>query len=384
MSLYRIVLLTVLTHIAYTGSRVAVSLYALALGASAFTIGIALALYSALPVFFSLRAGRWIDRIGPRRPMLIATALVTMGSILPGVFATLAPLFATAMLVGSMFMLLHIAATQMVGMHAAHAGKGDEGASRTRSFSTFSMGLSISGFLGPVIAGYAIDAFGYSRTFLVMAAFPAIGFAILAMTRSATPRRAPGSAATSSRHLSDLIGTPRLRAVFASSAMLSTAWDLFTFAVPLYAAGLGLHASTVGNIVGTFAVATFAVRVVLPRLVSRVSEWRILTVVFVVAGVAYLLFPLSRTALPLYALAFVLGLFLGTSQPMVLSLIFSHTPPERAAEAVGLRTTLVNASQTVMPLAFGAAGAALGMLPVFWLMAAIMAGASWMTAKQIR
>lgn len=381
MSLYRIVLLTVLTHIAYTGGRVTVSLYALKLGASAFTIGIALALYSALPMLFSVRAGRWIDRVGARRPMLIATALVTLGSLAPAASATLAPVFVTAMMVGSMFMLLHIAATQAVGAHAARSA---ESGDRTRSFSIFSMGLSVSGFTGPVIAGLAIDAFGFPHTFVLLAAFPAAGFVILAATRAAAPRRAPAQATVASRHLSDLIGTPRLRAVFASSALLSTAWDLFTFAVPLYAAGLGLPASTIGTIVGTFAVATFAVRVVLLRIVSRTSEWRILTAVFLVAAVAYALFPLGRTALPLYALAFVLGLFLGASQPMVLSLLFSHTPPERAAEAVGVRSTLVNASQTVMPLAFGAAGAALGMLPVFWLMAAVMAGASWLTAKQVR
>lgn len=388
MNLYRIVLLALLSHIAYTGSRIAVALYALALGASAFTVGFALALYSALPMLFSVQAGRWIDRIGPRRPMLAATALVALGTLTPMTSASLAPLFVTALAVGSTFMLLHIASTQMVGVHAA-GGAGKDGRNRdpsghrARSFSIFTMGLSISGFLGPVIAGFAIDALGFPRTFLVLAIFPATGFALLAASGGA-PRPREATHAAVARRLSDLLGTPRLRAVFASSALLSTGWDLFAFAVPLYGAGLGLPASTIGTIVGTFAVATFTVRVVLPRLLSRMSEWRILTAVFLVTAIAYLLFPLTRSVPLLYSLAFVLGLFLGTSQPMVLSLIFSHTPPERAAEAVGVRTTLVNASQTFMPLAFGATSAALGMLPVFWLMAAAMAGASWMTGRQIR
>jgi hypothetical protein len=35
---------------------------------------------------------------------------------------------------------------------------------------------------------------------------------------------------------------------------------------------------------------------------------------------------------------------------------------------------LINASQTVMPLVFGILGAALGMSPLFWAMAAALAG----------
>jgi MFS family permease len=71
-------------------------------------------------------------------------------------------------------------------------------------------------------------------------------------------------------------------------------------------------------------------------------------------------------------LMFLLGLGLGSPQPMVLTLLHESAPEGRAGEALGLRTTLINGSQTVMPLLFGAVGAALGMMPVFWTMSAAL------------
>jgi hypothetical protein len=59
---------------------------------------------------------------------------------------------------------------------------------------------------------------------------------------------------------------------------------------------------------------------------------------------------------------------------MMLTLLHESAPPGRAGEALGLRTTLINGSQTIMPLVFGAAGAVLGMVPVFWVMGAALLG----------
>ena len=46
--------------------------------------------------------------------------------------------------------------------------------------------------------------------------------------------------------------------------------------------------------------------------------------------------------------------------------------PERTGEAVGLRTAITSLGQTVLPLAFGAFGTALGMLPLFWSVASLL------------
>jgi predicted acyltransferase len=67
-----------------------------------------------------------------------------------------------------------------------------------------------------------------------------------------------------------------------------------------------------------------------------------------------------------------------------MALVYATAPAGRAGEAVGVRTVVLNASHTVFPLMFGALGAALGMLPVFWSMAAALAGGGWFANRRRR
>ncbi|HEY6894346.1 MAG TPA: MFS transporter, partial [Rhodanobacteraceae bacterium] len=93
----------VANHLVLTGSRVTVSLNALALGADAATVGGLMALFALFPMFFAIPCGRLADRIGVRAPMLVGSignaAGVLVATLLPGLPA----LFATAMLTGVSF-----------------------------------------------------------------------------------------------------------------------------------------------------------------------------------------------------------------------------------------------------------------------------------------
>jgi MFS family permease len=88
----------------------------------------------------------------------------------------------------------------------------------------------------------------------------------------------------------------------------------------------------------------------------------------------YATFPFVGRVPLLMALAFVLGLGLGVSQPMVMSLLYSAAPEGRVGEAVGLRTTILNFIQMAIPFLSGALGTALGVAPIFWTMAVVVAG----------
>jgi hypothetical protein len=70
-------------------------------------------------------------------------------------------------------------------------------------------------------------------------------------------------------------------------------------------------------------------------------------------------------ALPLAAIAFLLGLGLGCGQPVSLSLIYALTPRARTAEAAGVRVVVNNFMHFVIPLLFGSLGTVLGFFPVF-------------------
>jgi predicted MFS family arabinose efflux permease len=165
------------------------------------------------------------------------------------------------------------------------------------------------------------------------------------------------------------------------SGLLSMVWDLFSFVVPIHGSNIKLSPSTIGLILGAFGVAVFAVRLVMPLVIHRISEWKMLIGAMISTGIALFIFPLVNTVPVLIGLAFFLGAGLGGAQPMIMSLLYNKAPAGRGAEAIGIRTFLINISQTVIPLLFGALGAALGMTPVFWTMAVLLVGAGWFSRK---
>jgi len=58
--------------------------------------------------------------------------------------------------------------------------------------------------------------------------------------------------------------------------------------------------------------------------------------------------------------------------------------PLRSREAVGLRTSILNGSHTLIPLASGAVSAVAGMTPVFWMLAAFLLGGAWFARLRIK
>ncbi|HWC46023.1 MAG TPA: MFS transporter, partial [Casimicrobiaceae bacterium] len=165
--------LAVTNHLVLTGSRVAVPLDALSLGANAATVGGLMALFALLPMFLAIAAGRLADRAGVRQPMLAGSigmaASVLIATLLPGISA----LFATAMLSGVSFMLFQVAAQYATG----EMGTGER---RTHNFAMLALGLSTSSIAGPMVAGFAIDHIGFRATFALLAVLPLVPITVLA------------------------------------------------------------------------------------------------------------------------------------------------------------------------------------------------------------
>jgi predicted MFS family arabinose efflux permease len=360
-----IIILLVLDHIAFNGSRIAVSLNAIALNASAFTVGSLMAVYALLPALLSVSAGRWIDRIGINKPMLVGSVGVGLGVVMPFIIPGLVSLYVTAVLTGVSFMLINVSAYHAVGEMSAPED-------RAVNFSYVALGFSTSSFIAPMMSGIAIDQLGFRATFLILALFTLLPIA--ALTAQLLPAVKPREAHTlaPAGAVFDLLRDPNLRRLFIAMAVLTVAWDVYGFAIPIYGTKIGLSASEIGIVMGAFAAATFAVRLAMPFFVHRIQPWTMLAMSLGVAATSYAFVPFTQNVAVMMALMFLLGLGLGAPQPMILTLLHESAPAGRAGEALGLRTTMINTSQTVMPLIFGAAGAALGIAPLFWAMAAAL------------
>ena len=376
MEILYFVALNSLGHLGFVGCRMTTTLFALQLGASPALAGTVVAMFAVVPMLLSVSAGRLIDRIGPRRPVTLALSLLSGSALLPFLVPALPTLLVSSVLLGVGFMLLHIGMNSVIGAHGPPE-------SRAFNFSWLALSFSISGSTGPLVGGYAIQGLGHPAAFAVLAAFPAFALVLLLVRRKPLPRpqHVPG---TGERRLRDLFRSPGLRRTFIVSGMLATGWDLYGFLVPLYGTELGIAPARIGIIMATFAVATFVVRLALQVLIRRVRQWLLIAGSMALAGSSYVLFPFVSTAPLLTALSFVLGLGLGCSQPVIMSLLYEASPPGRQSETVGVRTTMINASQTFIPLASGALSVALGTAPLFWMLAATLFGGAWFARHRIR
>jgi MFS family permease len=376
-ALFRVILLTTLSHAGFVGARITVSLSALDQGGSTLTVGVLMALFAVIPMLLAVHAGRFMDRTGVFRPLAWASVLVAVGILMPFLMPGLTALYFASVVIGTSFMLQHLALNHAVGWI------GDP-ADRPVNFSWLALGYATSGTIGPLLAGFAIDLAGHRTAFLLLALPPIAAAALLFWRRPPLPPVHAAQAKDGAHSLADLVRDPRLRGAFLYSSLIAAGWDLYSFAIPVYGNERGLSASTIGVVMSSFALATFVVRLFMPHVARRLSEWAVICTALVVSGVAYALLPLVAQVPLLIAISFLLGLGLGCSQPMIMSLLYSASPPGRQGEVVGVRTTLMNASHTFLPLLFGAVGAAVGVGPVFWAMSGLLFSGSWFAGVRLR
>jgi MFS family permease len=355
------------------GSRVVASLLAIKLGASPFEVGMLISVYSVFPLLLGMYSGRIADRFGSRRPMLLGTIVVGAGLLLPFVLTTLPALYVSCMLIGTGFVFFNVANQTLGGALGTLS-------ERTHNFAILGLGYAAGHLVGPVLAGYSIDYLGHRYGYLIFALL-SLAPAVIFVFNTRFDIRAPQTTRPRGNTLA-LLRLPVLRRTVIISALITTGWDLYGFYVPIYGHSIGLSASTIGNILGVFAVATFIVRSVVARLTGRYGIEPVLGTAAFAAALMFIPFALIEYVPALFALSFGIGLALGCSQPLTLNLSYNASPEGRAGEVTGLRLTINNITHVTVPVASGALAAALGVAPVFWTSAALLVISGYLCRKR--
>jgi MFS family permease len=371
--MYLIAALSIAIHSGYIGGTVVISLLALEFGASQLLIGFIAALYALVPLLLGVYSGRLADTTGMRLPLLLGAILVGIAMLVGAIGHSLNALFATAVLVGAGFVFFNVSIQNLTGVH----GPAEQ---RVRNFSILSIGYSISTFIGPVVAGFAIDYAGHATAFIIYACFTLLPVVALAV-RPQFARIAPAGSKGEKRSALDLLRMPPVRRTIIMSGLIVAAWDLFGFYVPIYAHTAGLSASTIGVILGAYATAAFLPRFLMPAMLRRWRGDEVLFVAMLIGAAGFVVFPLFSTATPLIAVAAVIGLGLGCGQPLSMMMSYERSPAGRTGEVTGLRLTANNLARVVIPLVAGTIGGAFGTSPVFWANAVNLVGISWLLRR---
>ncbi|MDP2987570.1 MAG: MFS transporter [Hydrogenophaga sp.] len=360
--LARLIAAQICLHACMTGFRMAAPLMALREGYSPAAVGMLLALFALAPVFMALPAGRYADRRGLKKPVAMAVGVASVGAAIAVAFPVFGVLCVTALTCGAASGLAMIALQR-------HVGRLANGPTELKQvFSWMAIGPSISNFLGPFAAGVMIDSFGFRAAFLLLALLPSLAWIWVRHTVEHEPvalelRQSSGSSW-------NLLKDKGFRKLMLINWMLSSCWDVHTFLVPVLGHERGLSATVIGSILGAFALAATAIRVLMPWLAAHLRESVVIGSAMGATALLFAVYPLVHAAWAMAALSILLGLALGSVQPMIMSTLHQMTPHHRHGEALGLRAMAINGSSVVMPLLFGSVGALVGVGAVFWIVGA--------------
>ena len=349
-----------------TGMRMATPLMALRAGYSEAAVGVLLAMFALTQVFLALPAGRFVDRHGLRRPVWLSVLAGSFGAVLAAVFPIFPVLCLSALLTGGATGAAIIALQRHVGRMA------QDQAQLRQAFSWLAIGPAFSNFIGPLLCGLMIDHAGFQAAYALMAALPWVAWVWIRRVHDLPAVTAPDS----KPRAWDLLNDPMFRRLLFVNWFLSACWDVHTFVVPILGHERGLSASVIGAILGAFAMAATLIRLSLPWVAARLAEWQVIVGAMLVTAVLLAVYPLMLSGWSMGMCSVLLGLSLGSVQPMVMSTLHQITPAARHGEALGLRLMGINASSVLMPMVFGAAGAVIGVAGVFWCTAGAVAAGS--------
>ena len=358
-SLARLIAGHICLHACMAGMRMAAPLMALRQGFSPLAVGFLLALFALTQVFLALPAGRYADRHGLKRPVGFCVAAASLGAGLAVVFPVFGVLCLSALMTGGATGVASISLQRHVGRAAQNATE------LKKVFSWLAIGPALSNFVGPLTAGLLIDHSGFRSAFLFLACLPLATWFWVRRTVELTPVVVvPG--ASGPKKAWDLLREPMMRRLMLVNWLLSSCWDVHTFVVPVLGHERGFSASVIGSILGAFAIAATLVRVLLPIFAARMHEWAVVTSAMLITALLFGVYPFMNSPLTMGICSVLLGLALGSVQPMIMSTLHQITPEARHGEALGLRLMAINASSVLMPLLFGTAGAFVGVSVVFW------------------
>lgn len=357
-------------HACMAATRVAASLAVLKQGYPNWVVGVLLSLYAVAPIVLSLWAGRLADRFGFHRPVTWAVGMAIAGAAMPVITQHLAALAVSGLLTGGAVSVAAVAIQREAGLMAHDAND------LKRVFSWVALGPALSNMLAPVITGLLIDHLGFRAAFAFGAALP-----LLAVAAAWRVPRTPLPATDASRaplgHAFELLRLPVMRNLLLVNVAMAAAWDAHNFTVPVVGHARELSASAIGLVLGSFAVAATLVRVAISTWADHLDERRVLLAALTLASAVLLVYAWLPGAAGMMFGSALLGLALGSVQPMVLSTLHQAAPPDRQGQALALRMVFTNVATIAMPAGFGLLAAVLSTAAPMWLMAGLLIAARW-------
>lgn len=242
-----------------------------------FAVALPLSLFMLIVALSQPIAGRWSERIGRRRALLIGAFCGACGQVLTATATTMAALLAWKGLCGIGYGIVFITCQGYVAAHTTTEN-------RAQGMGVFVTVIMSAILCGPAIGGILADRIGHRPTFVLAGAVALLS--ALLITRLIRPGSETPSAMLQRRLTLDdirsVLGDRRLMALMLCAAvpgkMILTGF--LYFLVPLYLHEMGESQSTVGRFIMAFGI----IMVFLTPLTARLADRLGARIGFVVLG----------------------------------------------------------------------------------------------------
>lgn len=330
---------------------VAIPVYALELGASAFMLGVIFSAPYLLPLLVAIPLGQVVVRYGGRRLMWTGGLMMIAGLLVIVSFPGYGGLLTGQLLIG-------LAQLQMVlSGQAVVAGLG-RGKTLERHFGWYTTWISAGQVVGPLVAGGLIHwQDSVPPAFLTMAGIALVGtISAIALTGFARTGANVNRRNTGYRAQVRLLKSNT--GVQVSVAVTLTA--MFVMGIhgsylPVYLEDIGMAASVIGVLVSLRSLASMLIRPFMPRLVSAMGNRNTAMVAALLAlALGLALLGVSESALVIGLFSILVGIGSGISQPLSIVVLAESVSDDQRPGALGMRLMANRVINFLAPLLFGA------------------------------
>lgn len=338
------------TFVAQTMLLITVPLSAFELGASPFLIGLILSVPYLLPLVMAIPFSGIITRAGGK--IVIITG--GFGMMLGPAAVLVLPGFSGLILVQIIVSIAHMAMILAGQSIVSSLGKGKK---LEKYFGWYTTCLSAGQLVGPILAGWIIDASGITLSVLVtiVVSFFAMlsGFFLTGSAALGCRVKRPLFEFQAQTHLlKENVGVKVSITLTVAVVFALSAYGTF---LPIYLKSLEVSATMIGTLVSLRALFSMLVRPFMP-LVIRWIGGRSIAIIWspVLVAFGFMLTGMTDNFLFLSLLAVLIGLGSGVSQPLSMVVLVESVNEDQRSGALAVRLMANRGVQFLAPLSLGA------------------------------
>ncbi|MFA9431917.1 MFS transporter [Egicoccus sp. AB-alg2] len=335
-----------------------VPLRARELGAGFDLIGLIVSAGALAAALTSIPCGAIIDRLGPKRSFVvgaIATGLVSVAFAMTSsvwVFLLLQPLHGVARNLGWVASQTYITAA---------AVDADERPRLTGRFAFFG---NVGKMTGPLLVGGAASLVGFRWALLVPAVYALLFATIGAGLRETQPGGASAAAKKRGTGLRAAAGLTRIPGIQVALVLTSARlWisTIFSTFLPVFLVEQAVDPAVAGVVMATAGFVAACMAPTAGGWAQRMTpQWA--TIAGLGCGAVGLLIAPASTAMPwVFLTPALIGVAIGLSLPLLISIVTTAAPDDCRGLALGLRGTVNQGASTAAPVVVGPLMSAVGL-----------------------